>query len=103
MSCWPDLWDKFRDFLPLLSELAVFSGYVALLVVLLWAPKVRRRPLRIASRSLGVAGVVPLVFLVPAALLGRAFSLGNPPTESRVTKSPTSPGLAAAQGIGGRG
>lgn len=74
-------------FSPLLGGLALLLVYFATVVLLLWAPKVRARPLRIASRVLGAAGIVPMVVVLPAILFGFALSLGIPPTESRVLES----------------
>lgn len=62
-------------------------AYVALIVLLLWAPKLRGRWLRTASRILGVAAVVPIAVILPGLLLGLALAMGNPPTQTRTAQS----------------
>jgi hypothetical protein len=71
----------------LLGGLAVLLVYVALVVLLLWAPKVRKRSLRLTSRIFGAAGIVLLALALLAVLLPFALIMGAPPTESRVAES----------------
>jgi hypothetical protein len=87
MPCWPDIWEHVKRELPRLGVFAAAIGYVALVVLLFWAPKLRKRWLRIASRVLGVAAAVPLAFLGPAFFLGLLLASGNPPTATRIVYS----------------
>jgi hypothetical protein len=87
VPCWPDIWERVKHALPLLGEVASVVAYIALVSLLLWAPKLRKRWLRIASRILGVAAVVPVLVMLPAVILGLALATGNPPTETRVVRS----------------
>jgi hypothetical protein len=87
MPCWPDIWERVKAISPLLGGLALLLVYFATVVLLLWAPKVRTRPLRIASRILGATGAVPMVIVLPAILFGFALTVGNSPAESRVLES----------------
>jgi hypothetical protein len=88
MPCWPDVWDRIKNLEPVLEGFVVIGAYTALVALLLWAPKLRERWQRITSRLLGAAGLVPLVFAIPIILLGLGLSAGNPPTKTRVIKSP---------------
>jgi hypothetical protein len=68
---------------------ASLAAYIALVSLLIWAPRLRRRWQRITSRVIGGLGAAPLVVALPAVLFGVALASGNPPTKSRVVKSPT--------------
>jgi hypothetical protein len=87
VPCWPDIWERIKQDAPWLMVFAGAIGYVALVVVLFWAPKLRRRWLVIASRVLGVAAVVPLVILGPALLFGLLLASGDPPPAYRNVRS----------------
>ena len=87
MSCWPDIWERIRHFLPLLGVVASVAAYIALLSLLLRAPKLRKRWMRVTSRILGVAALLPALIMLPAVFLGFLLSMGNPPTETRVVRS----------------
>ena len=79
MPCWPEIWEYVNNVSPLFGGLFAYS---ALVVVLVWAPKVRNTRLRTACRVLGGVGVVALIpLLFPIAL-----SMG-PPTERRTFRS----------------
>jgi len=79
MPCWPEVWEYVKNVSPLFGGLFAYS---ALVVVLVWAPKVRNTRLRAACRVLGGVGVVALIpLLFPIAL-----SMG-PPTERRTFRS----------------
>ena len=87
MLCWPEIWERTKHLLALFGGFVPILAYVALVVVLLWAPKLRKRWLRIGSRILGVVAVVPLAIMLPAVLFGLALAMGNPPTETRIVPS----------------
>jgi hypothetical protein len=84
MPCWPDLWERLKESSQWVRVLAVPLLYTGLVVLLLWAPKVRRRKLRVATRALGAVAALPVLVILPASLFGRLLASGNPPTESRV-------------------
>src|ERR1035438_1231168 len=88
MPCWPDAWEGLKDRFPLIVTISALIAYLLIVALLLWAPKVRTRALRIASRILGVIGILPLLFVVPAMLFGFLLGSGNPPAQSRVVSSP---------------
>lgn len=87
MPCWPDVWESAKNLLPMLGIIALVATYIALVVLLLWAPKLRKRWVRIASRILGVAGIVPAVIVFPAVFFGFLLASGNPPAQTRVVTS----------------
>jgi hypothetical protein len=87
MPCWPDVWERTKHLLPLLGGLGAVLAYGAVVTLLLWAPTLRKRWLRIASRILGVAAVVPLAIGLPAIVFGLALATGNPPTKTRIVRS----------------
>ena len=87
MPCWPDLWERVRQELPLAGFIATALGYLTLVVFLLWAPKLRKRWHRIASRVLGIAAAVPLAILGPAFFLGLLLASGDPPSVYRTVRS----------------
>jgi len=87
VPCWPDIWERMKDLLPLFGGLASVLAYLAVVTLLVWAPKLRKRWLRVASRIVGIAAVVPVAIMLPAVLLGLALASGNPPTETRIVHS----------------
>jgi hypothetical protein len=87
VPCWPDLWERARHLLPLLGVLASLVAYIAVVALLLWAPKLRKRWQLITSRILGGVMASPLVVALPAILLGLALAGGNPPTQTRIVRS----------------
>lgn len=87
MPCWPDLWEHLKGFLPLVGLVASLFAYSALVALLLWAPRLRKRWQRVTSRVLGAAGAGPLLIALPALLLGFALSLGDPPAQTRIVQS----------------
>ena len=87
MPCWPDIWERAKQLLPFLGLLASVIVYIALVALLLWAPKLRKRWLRIASRVLGVAAIIPGAVILPAFLFGLALASGNPATQIRTVIS----------------
>jgi hypothetical protein len=87
VPCWPDVWERIRQDLPWAGFIASALGYPALVVLLLWAPRLRKRWHRIASRVLGVVAALPLVTMGPALLFGILLASGNPPTVSRTVRS----------------
>jgi len=103
VPCWPDIWDHIKQELPRVGFLASAIGCVALVVLLLWAPKLRRRWLRIASRVLGVAAAVPLATLGPGFFLGLLLASGNPPTVSRTVLSQNGQEARVSYNAGFRG
>jgi hypothetical protein len=84
VPCWLDLWDYLKRFLPAIGLLA----YIAVVAVLLWAPRLSRRWLRITSRVIGAAGAVPLIVLLPALFLALALSAREPSAKTVTTQSP---------------
>lgn len=64
------------------------AAYIAFIGLLIWAPRLRKRWQRITSRVIGGLGAAPLVVALPTVLFGMALASGNPPTKSRVVKSP---------------
>jgi hypothetical protein len=48
--CWPDVVDTARAALPTLGFSAAVLAYVALVVILLWAPKVKNKWVRLSFR-----------------------------------------------------
>jgi hypothetical protein len=89
MPCWPDVWDYVKGILPILGVGTVFLLYVALVVLLLWAPRVQKGSLRIASRILGAVLGIGFVVALPAILFGAALAFDNPPAKVRVVQSPS--------------
>jgi hypothetical protein len=87
VPCWPDIWDHVKLGLPRVGLFASVVGYLALVVLLLWAPKLRRRSLQITSRVLGVVATLPLLVLGPAFLFGLMLASGNPPAVNRTVRS----------------
>jgi hypothetical protein len=83
MPCWPDLWEHIRRALPSLGILALLLAYVGLIVLLLWAPRIRKLWLRILSRILGIVAATPLVVAIPALFLALMLALGDPPAKIR--------------------
>jgi hypothetical protein len=88
MPCWPDIGERVKSFLPMLAVLSSVLAYLAVVVFLLWAPKIRKRWLLITSRILGAAGAVPVAIALPPLFLGLLFASGNPPTRTRIVRSP---------------
>ncbi len=87
MPCWPDVWRRITHSLPTVRDLGFALGYVGLVALLLWAPRVRKPWLRIASRILGAASLVPVAILLPALALGFMLRAGDPPTQVRTVRS----------------
>ncbi len=87
MPCWPDIWEHVKQELPRVAVFVSAIGYVALVGILFWAPKLHRRWLRVAARLLGVAATVPLVILGPAFLFGLLLASGDPPPVRRIVSS----------------
>jgi hypothetical protein len=86
--CWPDEVASAKDALPAVGFLLVPLSYFVLVVLLLWAPKLRKNWMRIISRILGVAGLVSIIIALPAIVFRLALALGNPPTKSIQIRSP---------------
>ena len=81
MPCWPDLWSR-------IIELRWLAGPVLFLVVIalmLWAPAIRRRWLRILLRSVGGAAAFFVLFILSFGLL---LNSGAPKPQYRTLKSP---------------
>jgi hypothetical protein len=84
MPCWPDIGERVKSFLPMLAVLSSVLAYLAVVVFLLWAPKIRKRWLLITTRILGAAGAVPVAIALPPLFLGLLFASGNPPPRTRL-------------------
>jgi len=87
MPCWPDLWEHIRRALPSLGIFALLLAYVGLIILFLWAPRIRKLWLRILSRILGIVAATPLVVATPALLLALMLALGDPPAKIRQVES----------------
>jgi hypothetical protein len=87
MPCWPDILEHMKQELPRVTVFVSAIGYVALVVILFWAPKLRRPWLRVASRVLGAAATLPLVILGPAFLFGLLLVSGDPPPVYQTVRS----------------
>jgi hypothetical protein len=88
MPCWPDVWEHIESLGPMIGGFVLLVAYTALVALLLWAPRLRKRWIRITSRLLGAAGLVPLIVVIPGIVLGLALNAGNPSAKTRVTQSP---------------
>jgi len=88
VPCWPELWDGFKRALPTFELVGSVIAYVALVTLLLWAPRVRKRWQLVTARVLGAVSVVPLAAVLPALLFGALLASGSPPTKSRMVRSP---------------
>ena len=71
----------------MIGVLALLVVYAGLVSLLLWAPRLRKRWMRITSRVLGAAGLVPLVVIILGIFFGLALNAGNPSAKTRVIKS----------------
>jgi predicted membrane protein len=71
----------------MIVAILVLIAYLMIVALLLWAPKVRTRALRIASRIFGVIVLLPLLFVVPVTFFGFLLASGNPPAQYRVVSS----------------
>jgi hypothetical protein len=83
MVCWPDVWEHLRRELPLIEVWTSLSAYLALVGLLLWAPKLKKQWMKITSRVLGFVGIAPL----PLLLFGFMLGTGNPPPQKHTVKS----------------
>lgn len=81
MPCWPDLWSRILG----LRWMAWPAPVVAVIVLLIWAPGVRWRWLRIVLRVVG--GTAALCMLVIVGL-GMALDSGNPKAQTHTVTSP---------------
>jgi hypothetical protein len=87
VPCWSDLWQHFKNLLPLVGVIASIVLYIALTAFLLWAPRLRARWKRITSRILGGVCLAPLVVALPAIILALALGSGDPPAQTRTVRS----------------
>jgi|SRR5580700_5788033 hypothetical protein len=78
MPCWPDLWGR-------ILGLAVPGLVLVVIVLLLWAPAIKLRWLRILLRTVGGAATL---FVLVAASIGLLLS-GYPKPEYLILDSPT--------------
>jgi hypothetical protein len=89
MPCWADVWQHLRDDAPLISMLLALFVYGSVVALLLWAPRVPGKRLRLTCRIVGIAGLLPLLVLLPPMLFGLFLASGDPPVRTRVIASPT--------------
>jgi hypothetical protein len=87
VPCWSDLWQHFKNLLPLLGVIASLVLYIALTAFLLWAPRLRTRWKRITSRILGLVCIAPLVVALPAIIFGLALRNSGPSAQTRTVRS----------------
>lgn len=87
MPCWPEVWEHAKALLPVAAVVSVFPVIAVIIAVLFWAPRIEQRWLRISSRILGAALLVPFLMMLTLAMFGFMITGGNPPTESRTVKS----------------
>lgn len=88
MPCWPDIWEYVSSRSQLLGTFAALVAYLGLIVVLLWAPKLRHRWLIFGSRILGALAFLPFIVILPSLLLIFVAVRATPPAESRLFTSP---------------
>lgn len=75
MPCWRDLWQTTWA----LRWLAVPALFVVLIILMLWAPGIRRRSLRLSLRITGgLIALFVVVVLGPPLFLGFLFYAGTP-------------------------
>jgi len=82
MPCWPGLWSR----IVVLRWLVWPAVVLAIIVVLIWAPGIKRRWLQIVLRVLGGAAVACILVVVA---IGVALSSGGPKTQYRTVTSPS--------------
>jgi len=87
VPCWPDLWLRLKNLLPLLAIVIGILLYIALAVLLIWAPRLRTRWKIVTSRVLGVVFLAPLAVGLPAILFGLALGNSGPPPQMRTVLS----------------
>ncbi len=87
MPCWPDIWEHAKQVLPGVGLAVSGVALVAIVALLLWAPKLSQRWMRVTSRVIGGIGVGALVIVLPAILFGMMLANGNPPPEKRMVKA----------------
>lgn len=90
MPCWPELWDEFRSALPGVELVVSMIAYIALVALLLWAPRLHKRWQLITARLVGAVCVVPMVIVLPVLFFGSLLASGNPSPKSRIMRSPDS-------------
>jgi hypothetical protein len=82
MPCWPDVWNVFLTLKWFVDGVALF---VAALVLLLWAPGVKSRGLRISLRIVG--GIIGSITIVVVAF-GILLDSNDPGPQYRTLRSP---------------
>ncbi len=88
MPCGPDIWQSAKSGVPLLAFCGGLSVYVAIVVFLLWAPRVRNRSARIVCRVAGGILALPLTLAAPVVGFGALLISGSPPAQTRTVASP---------------
>lgn len=87
MPCWPDVWEHIKSLGPQIGGFVLIVAYTVCIALLLRAPRMNRRWLRLTSRLVGAVGLVPLVVGIPAILFALALIAGDPPVKTRVVQS----------------
>jgi hypothetical protein len=87
MPCWPDLWNTLVEF----RWLAWPLMFVLLAALLIWAPAIKWRWLRIVLRFVGAAMALCVLVLVVLAIL---FNWDLPAAERRTVMSPNGSHMA---------
>src|SRR5712671_3385456 len=81
MPCWPDLWSRIIGLRWLADPILV----LVVIALMLWAPAIGRRWLRILLRSVGGAAAFFVLVIVSFGLL---LNSGDPKPQYRTLKSP---------------
>lgn len=89
MPCWAEVGQHFQAEAPRLSVLPGFFLYGSVVVLLLRAPRVAGKRLRLTCRMAGIAGPLPLLVLFPAMRFGLLLASGDPPARTRLIASST--------------
>jgi|HubBroStandDraft_6_1064221.scaffolds.fasta_scaffold260381_1 hypothetical protein len=87
MPCWPDVWEHAKEILPRIGVVSVFLVSAVVITVLFWAPRLQKRWVRLASRVLGAAMLLPFLMMLVSLVFGSMLAAGNPPAQSRTARS----------------
>jgi len=88
IPCGPDVWQFLKSGLPSLAVYASVAAYAALVALLLWAPRVRKRSAILACRIAAAVLTLPLAVATPVIGFGLLLASGDPPAQTRTAISP---------------